>query len=359
MPSTTLFSPLTIRGVTLRNRIATSPMCQYSCVDGLATDWHLVHLGSRAIGGAGLVMVEATAVTAHGRISAGDMGLWNDQHIAPLARVAQFLQQHGAVPAIQLAHAGRKASCLAPWQGGKHIHAQHQGGWITVAPSALPFAESDSVPHALDKSEILAIKQSFVDAAKRAVQAGFKVIELHAAHGYLLHQFLSPLSNQRKDSWGGSLQNRMRLTIEVASAMRAAISQDISLWTRISATDWVDGGWNLEQSIALCCELKKCGVDLIDTSTGALVPYAKIPVATMFQVPFAVAIREQAKIMTGAVGMITEPSDANQLIVDGKADIVLLARAMLRDPYWALHAAEALHVDAAWPDQYAFAVKKR
>jgi len=354
-----LLSPLFIRGLTLRNRIAVSPMCQYSCIDGLTSDWHLVHLGSRAIGGAGLVMVEATAVTANGRISPGDMGLWNNRQMTALARIAHFLHMHGAVPAIQLGHAGRKASCMAPWQGGKQIPRHLKEAWTTVAPSALTFAEGDSIPHALEEKQILAIKQSFIDATQRAVQAGFKVIELHAAHGYLLHQFLSPLSNQRRDDWGGNLQHRMRLTLEVATAMRQIMPQDLSLWVRISATDWVDGGWDLEQSIVLARELRAIGVDLIDTSTGALVPYAKIPVAPLFQVPFATAIRKEAGIMTGAVGMITDAAQANQLIVEGKADVVLLARAMLRDPYWALHATEFLNGDAPWPDQYAFAVKKR
>ena len=354
-----LFEPLTIRNLTLRNRIAVSPMCQYSCVDGVATDWHLVHLGSRAIGGAGLVMVEATAVTAQGRISAGDMGLWDDKHIAPLARVAKFLQQHGAVPAIQIGHAGRKASCTAPWQGGKQVAPDQEHGWTTVAPSALRFLPTDSTPQALSETEIEAIKQAFIRAAQRAVKAGFKVIELHAAHGYLLHQFLSPLTNKRSDQYGGSLANRMPLVLEVARALRETLPTEVSLWARISATDWVDGGWDLDQSIVLCRELKNIGVDLIDTSTGGLVPDAKIPVAPHFQVRFAEAIRKQANIMTGAVGMIIDANEANQVLVDGKADIILLANAMLRDPYWAIHAAETLDVDAAWPDQYGFAVRKR
>lgn len=357
--SVPLFSPLALRGITMRNRIAVSPMCQYSCDDGVATDWHLVHLGSRAIGGAGLVMVEATAVLPEGRISAGDMGLWSDKHIAPLARIAQFVQQHGAVPGIQIGHAGRKASCLAPWQGGKQVAPQQAGGWTTQAPSALPFLPTDSIPHALAAQEIASIQQAFVAAAQRAVKAGFRVVELHAAHGYLLHQFLSPLSNKRDDAWGGSLQNRLQLTLDIAAAVRKVLPEDVSLWTRISATDWVDGGWELEQSVELCRGLRERGVDLIDTSTGGLVPDAKIPVAPHFQVPFAAAIRDRCGIKTGAVGMITDAQEANQVLVDGKADIVLLAKAMLRDPYWPIHAAEALGVDAAWPDQYGFAVRKR
>lgn len=354
-----LFTPFTQRGVTMPNRIAVAPMCQYSCTDGFATDWHLVHLGSRAIGRAGLVMVEATAVTPEGRISPLDLGLWSDAHIAPLKRITGFLAQHGAVPAIQLAHAGRKASCADPWQGRGRCLDPDEGGWPMVAPSAIPFNPGDRAPEALDTAGIATIQQSFVAAALRAVEAGFRVIELHAAHGYLLHEFLSPLSNHRSDNYGGSLPNRMRMLLETVEKVRAVLPDDLPLWVRISATDWVDSGWDLTQSVALAHELKKRGVDLIDCSTGALTPDAVIPVAPGFQVPFAAAIRRDSGIATGAVGLITEADQANAIIADGRADIVLLARALLRDPYWPLRAAEALDCKARWPKQYGTVVKPR
>lgn len=354
-----LFSPFTQRGVTLPNRIAVAPMCQYSCSDGFATDWHLVHLGSRAIGRAGLVMAEATAVVPEGRISPLDLGLWSDAHIAPLQRITAFLAQHGAVPAIQLAHAGRKASCADPWQGRGRCLGLDEGGWPMAAPSALPFNAGDRAPQALDQAGIDAIQAAFVAAAQRAVRAGFQVIELHAAHGYLLHEFLSPLSNQRSDSYGGSLDNRLRMLLETTEKVRAVLPDELPLWVRISATDWVDGGWDLAQSITLARELQKRGVDLVDTSSGGLTPDAQIPVAPGFQVPFAEAIRRDSGIATGAVGLITEPEQANAIIAQEKADIVLLARALLRDPYWPLRAAEALDCKARWPKQYGTVVKPR
>lgn len=354
-----LFTPLAIRNVTLRNRIVVSPMCQYSCHDGLADDWHLVHLGSRAAGGAGLVFVEATAVTPEGRISPADMGLWSDAHTAALAPIAAFIRRMGAVPGIQLAHAGRKASCLPPWAGGAKIVSQEGGGWPCQAPSPLPFAPDEPAPQALDAAGIEAVKEAFVQAARRAVAAGFAVVELHAAHGYLLHQFLSPLSNVRDDAYGGNLPGRMRLALETASAIRAVIPGGMPLFTRLSATDWKEGGWDPEQSVALARELAARGVDLIDISSGGLVPDAVIPVAPGYQVPFAAAVRERVGVPTSAVGLITEPAQAEAVIASGQADLVQLARAMLRDPYWALHAAQTLGAAPDWPQPYGYAVRRR
>ncbi len=346
-----LFEELEIRSVKFRNRIGVSPMCQYSSVYGQASDWHLVHLGSRAVGGAALVMVEATAVEARGRISPYDMGIWHDKQIDSLIPIASFVEAQGAVPAIQLAHAGRKAATQRPWDGGKPLSRQ-EGAWRPVGPSALPFGEGYQVPLALTEEEIQEITERFVEAAKRAVQAGFKLIEIHSAHGYLLHSFLSPLSNTRTDKYGGSLENRMRLLLQVVSAVRKEIPEDMPLFVRISATDWVEGGWDLEQSIALAKKLAKSGVDLVDCSSGALVPHAKIPAAPGYQVPFAEAIKKEAGIKTAAVGMITEPQQANEIISAGKADMVFLAREMLRDPYWPRHAATALNYKMPWPKQY-------
>lgn len=359
VPEIDLLTPLTIRGVTLRNRIVMSPMCQYSAVDGFPDDWHLVHLGSRAIGGTALIIAEATAVTAAGRISPGDTGIWRDAHIEPWQRIAAFIARMGAVPAIQLAHAGRKASCQPPWLGGASLKTAAEGGWQTVAPSPIPFHDDDPAPHALTEAEIGAIKQAFVDAVKRSLAAGFQLIELHAAHGYLLHEFLSPLSNQRTDQYGGSLENRMRLTIETATAMRAVMPADMPLFVRISATDWVDGGWDLAQSIELAKRLRLVGVDLIDVSSGALVAKANIPVGKNYQVPLATEIRKQAEIMTSAVGLITETHQANEIITAGAADLVMVAREMLREPYWALKAQAALNQEPSWPTPYGYAVKRR
>jgi 2,4-dienoyl-CoA reductase-like NADH-dependent reductase (Old Yellow Enzyme family) len=347
-----LFQPITFRGVTLKNRIVVSPMCQYSSVDGMADDWHLVHLGSRAVGGAGLLFVEATAVTAEGRITPGDMGIWDDRHIEPLARIASFIHRMGGVAGIQLAHAGRKASCLVPWQGGGRLKTPEEGGWEVVAPSAIPFREDDPLPRALDLAGIQEIVAAFTAAARRAMRAGFRVIEIHSAHGYLLHSFLSPLSNKRTDAYGGSLESRMRMLLQVAKALRETIPEEMPLFTRISSTDWVEGGWDVDQSIALARALKPAGVDLLDCSSGGLVPGAVVPVAPGYQVRFAAAIREQSGIPTGAVGLITEPDQAESIIKSGQADLVFLAREMLREPYWALKAGRALGQEQRWPVQY-------
>ncbi len=347
-----LFSPFQLRDVVFRNRIGISPMCQYSCQDGFATDWHLVHLGSRAAGGAGMVMVEATAVSPEGRISPQDLGIWKDAHIEPLARVARFIQEQGAVPAIQIAHAGRKASTAAPWQGGQPVGVA-AGGWSPVlGPSAIPFDAASQTPQAMTLADIETLKSAFAEAARRALKAGFQVLELHAAHGYLLHSFLSPLSNQRSDAYGGSLENRMRLLLEIATEARQIWPETLPLWVRISATDWAEGGWDVDQSVQLAIELKKHGVDLMDVSSGGAVPDAKIPVAPGYQVPLAEQIRQQAGLPTAAVGMITEPPQANAIIAQGQADMILLGRESLRNPYWPLHAAHQLGVDVVWPQQY-------
>jgi 2,4-dienoyl-CoA reductase (NADPH2) len=359
LPEVDLLTPLTIRGVTFRNRIAVSPMCQYCAEEGLADDWHLVHLGSRAVGGAGLVMVEATAVTRDGRITPGDMGIWDDQHIEPLARIARFLHRMGAVAGIQLAHAGRKASCDVPWKGGARLKTPQEGGWTVVAPSPDPFHEGDPPSKELNEAGIEAIVAAFVAAARRALTAGFRVLEIHAAHGYLLHSFLSPLSNHRADRYGGSLANRMRLVLRIAEELRRVMPDELPLFVRIWATDWVEGGWDLLQSIELARALCERGVDLIDCSSGGLVPQAKIPVGKSYQVPFAGAIRGSVGTLTGAVGLITEPEQANEIITSGSADLVSLARQMLREPYWALHAQQALNQDPAWPIQYGYAVRRR
>jgi 2,4-dienoyl-CoA reductase-like NADH-dependent reductase (Old Yellow Enzyme family) len=353
-----LFTPFTLRGVTLRNRIVVSPMCQYCAVDGLADDWHLVHLGSRAVGGAGLVFVEASGVTAQGRITPGDMGIYDDRHVEPLARITSFVHRMGSVAGIQLAHAGRKGSCRPPWEGGARIVNAEDGAYPVVAPSAIPFKETDPLPIALDQSGIDEIVEAFVAAARRAVAAGFRIVELHNAHGYLLHEFLSPLANHRMDEYGGSFENRIRLTVQVVNAIRKAIPNEMPLFIRISCTDWVEGGWDLEQSVELARVLKPLGVDLIDCSSGGMVSYAKIPVTPGYQVPFAAAIRERAEIATGAVGKITEAEQAEEIVRSGKADLTLLAREMLREPYWALKAARALGEEAVWPTQYGYAIKR-
>ncbi len=346
-----LFSPLRLRGLTLRNRIMVSPMCQYSAEEGLATDWHLVHLGSRAVGGAALVMAEATAVEPRGRISPHDLGLWDDRHIAPLARITAFIRSQGAVPGIQLAHAGRKASTRRPWEGGGPL-SPAEGGWEVVGPSPIPFAPGYPTPRPLDREGLQGIVRAFQAAAQRAREAGFQVIEVHAAHGYLLHEFLSPLSNQRTDAYGGPLENRARLLREVVRAIRAVWPEEYPLFVRISATDWAPGGWDLDEAVVLAGWLKEEGVDAIDCSSGGLVPYQQIPVAPGYQVPFAARIRAEAGIKTIAVGLITEPAQADAIIRAGQADLVALARAFLRDPYWPLHAAHALGHEIPWPPQY-------
>jgi 2,4-dienoyl-CoA reductase-like NADH-dependent reductase (Old Yellow Enzyme family) len=359
VPEVDLFTPITIRGVTFRNRVAMSPMCMYSAKDGYANDFHLVHLGSRAVGGVGLVVVEATAVAADGRITPNDVGIWTDDHMEPLARIARFLEAQGAVPGIQLAHAGRKASCAVPWQGGASLKTAAEGGWPIVGPSPIPFSEGDPIPRELDERGIESYIEAWGAAGRRALAAGFKVIEIHAAHGYLLHQFLSPLSNRRTDHYGGSLENRMRFLLRVAEKLRAIIPEHLPLFVRISATDWVDGGWDIEQSAVLCKQLRERGVDLIDVSSGGTVPDAKIPVARGYQVPFSHRIREEVSIRTGAVGMISDPQYADGIITSGQANIVFLARELLREPYWAIKAQHALEEQPAWPVQYGYAVKRR
>ena len=346
-----LFMPLQLRGVTLRNRIAVSPMCQYSSVDGQATDWHLVHLGSRAVGGAGAVLTEAAAVVPEGRISPDDLGIWDDRHVEGLARAFRFIKSHGAVPGLQLAHAGRKASTYAPAKGTGPITIQ-AGGWQTVAPSAIPFADNDPVPLALDDQGLQHVIQAFATASRRLLDADGQIAEVHAAHGYLLHQFLSPLSNHRTDRYGGTFENRTRLLREVVQAVRKVWPDDLPLFVRISATDWVEGGWNIEESVELARYLKPLGVDLVDCSSGALVPHAKIPVGPGFQVPFAERIRREAGVQTAAVGLITEPAQADQIIRQSQADLVLLGREFLRKPYWPLHAARSLKQQVVAPTQY-------
>lgn len=357
-PEIDLLSPLTIRGVTLRNRIVVSPMCQYCSHDGFADDWHLVHLGSRAVGGASLVFTEATAVTAQGRISEGDLGLWKDEHIEPLKQITTFIHRMGAISGIQLAHAGRKGSCLPPWEGRGRLIPPSEGGWTLVAPSPIPFYPTDPSPQELSVEGIKEVIRAFIEAAIRAMKAGFKVIEVHAAHGYLLHSFLSPLSNQRKDQYGGNLENRLRFILELVTALRKIMPETMPLFVRISATDWVDGGWDIEQSAKLSEALKKLEVDLIDVSSGGMAPHAEIPVGPGYQVPFAKKIRHECSILTGAVGLITEPSQANDIIMSGSADLVFFAREMLRNPYLALDAEHDLNQAPSWPLQYGYAITR-
>lgn len=347
-----LFEPLRLRGVELPHRILVSPMCQYSCQDGFAQDWHLVHLGSRAVGRAAAVLAEATAVTADGRISPVDLGLWSDAHAEPLRRIFSFIEQQGAVPGIQLAHAGRKASTREPWKGGRPLSPQ-EGGWTPIfAPSPVAFAEGYQVPQALAPAEISGIVEAFASAARRARAAGARIIEIHAAHGYLLHSFLSPLSNQRRDQYGGSFSNRIRAVCEVVEAVRKVWPEEYPLFVRISATDWTAGGWSVNDAVALARTLRPLGVDLIDCSSGGNVAAAKIPVGPGYQVAFAEQIRREAGVFTGAVGMITEPAQADEIIRSGRADVVFLARQFLRDPYWPLIAARALGHEISWPLQY-------
>lgn len=349
-----LFDPLKLRDLTLRNRIAVSPMCQYSCVEGRVDDWHLVHLGSRAIGGAGLVIAEASAVSPEGRISPADAGIWNDSHTAAWAPVTDFIRKAGAVPAIQLAHAGRKASTAAPWLGGKPVGVE-AGGWSPVlGPSAIAFNELSQTPQELDLAGIQRLIGDFRAAAVRALDAGFQVVELHAAHGYLLHAFLSPLSNQRRDAYGGSFENRTRLLREMTAAVREVWPERLPLLVRISATDWADdqGGWDIAQSVELARQLKGLGVDLIDVSSAGTLAKGAIPIGPGFQVPFAAQIRREAAIATAAVGLITEPAQAQAIVAQGEADLVLLARELLRDPYWPYRAAKQLGVKLEAPPQY-------
>jgi len=346
-----LFSPLIIKDVVFKNRIAISPMCQYSAVDGFANDWHLVHLGSRAVGGAALVIQEATAVSPEGRITPGDLGLYNDRQLEMLQRITKFISEQGAVAGIQLAHAGRKASCALPWNGGKQLN-EKEGSWRTFAPSTLAFNPEDDAPQALDDDHILKVIEDFKTAALRSVHAGYNVLEIHAAHGYLIHQFLSPLSNHRTDSYGGSFENRIRLLMEIVKAVQTVWPQNLPLFVRISATDWVEGGWNINEAVQLSAKLKMAGVDLIDCSSGGLVPYAKIPWRPGYQVAFAERIKKEAGVLTSAVGLITEVQQAEHIIKKGEADLILMARESLREPYFALQAAAELGEDVAWPMQY-------
>jgi 2,4-dienoyl-CoA reductase-like NADH-dependent reductase (Old Yellow Enzyme family) len=353
-----LFDPLAIRDLKFTNRVFVSPMCQYSSRDGFANDWHFVHLGSRAVGGAGLVLTEATAVLPEGRISPEDLGIWSDEHIEMLGRIVSFIHEQGSIAGMQLAHAGRKASTRRPWEGQGTI-PEAEGGWKkVVAPSALPFAESYPMPQALTTNGIQEVVSAFATAARRACQAGFRVIEIHAAHGYLIHEFLSPLSNKRSDDYGGSFENRTRLCREIVAGVRSEWPKELPLFLRISSTDWVDGGWNINDSVKLAGELKQIGVDLIDCSSGGNVPHATIPVGPGYQTMFAERIRREAGIMTGAVGMITSPVQAEHIIRAEQADAVIIAREFLRDPYWPLRAARELDQPIAWPVQYLRAAPK-
>ncbi|MFA9390506.1 MAG: NADH:flavin oxidoreductase/NADH oxidase [Prolixibacteraceae bacterium] len=346
-----LFSPLTIKGISFRNRIAISPMCQYSSSDGLANDWHTVHYGSRAAGGAGLIIQEASAISPEGRITPSDMGIYTDEHVIHLQKITQFIQQHGAVAGIQLAHAGRKAGCAEPWNGGKQLKS-NDGGWTTVSSSTLPFNIEDKAPLALDQLGIQKVISDFKRAAERSLKAGYQVIEIHAAHGYLIHQFLSPLINQRSDEYGGPFENRIRLLLEIVKEIQTVWPDHLPLFVRISATDWVEGGWDIDEAVQLSALLKKEGVDLIDCSSGGTVPYAKINAAPGFQVPFAERIKKETGILTGAVGLITQAQQAEEILAKGQADLILIGRESLRDPNFPLNAAKTLGDEIDWPQQY-------
>ena len=355
-----LFEPFTLRGLTLKNRLVVSPMCQYSAVDGFANDWHLVHLGSRAVGGASLLIQEATAVSPEGRITPEDLGIWKDEHIDFQRRINQFIESQGCVPGVQLAHAGRKASTYTSWLGKGHgAVPEAEGGWQVVAPSAIKFSDDYPQPVALDAAGIQKVIADFRSATERSLAAGFKVIEIHAAHGYLLHQFLSPLSNHRTDAYGGSFENRSRLLLEVVAAVRQVLPADFPLFVRISATDWTEGGWTADDSVQLATWLRDRGVDLVDASTGGNVEKAQIPVGPGYQVEFAERIKRETGLATGAVGLITTPEEAEKIVASGQADLVLLAREELRDPYFPLHAAHALGADVQWPVQYERAKPRR
>jgi 2,4-dienoyl-CoA reductase-like NADH-dependent reductase (Old Yellow Enzyme family) len=347
-----LFSPLKIKNIELKNRIVVSPMCEYSSEDGFANDWHLVHLGGFAVGGASLVITEATGVSEEGRISPGDLGIYKDAHIEKLKQITDFIHAHGAFAGIQLAHAGRKASHQIPWQGGKQIPSGAEGGWKTLAPSAIPFTETEEAPAAIDQAGIEKVKADFKAATEKALRAGFDVIEIHAAHGYLIHEFYSPLSNHRTDEYGGSFENRIRLLLEITDSVKELWPAENPLFVRISSTDWTEGGWSADDSVALAKVLKEKGVDLVDCSSGGNVATAKIPLKPGYQVEFAEKVRKEADILTGAVGLITTPEQANEIIQTGEADVVLLAREMLRDPHFALRAAHVLGQETKWPVQY-------
>lgn len=356
--SSKLFETYKLRSVEFRNRIWVSPMCQYSSENGMPTDWHLVHLGSRAVGGAGLVIQEATAVSPEGRISPSDAGIWTDEHAEAYKKITAFIKSNGAIAGIQIAHAGRKASTAAPWNAGVKVD-EKDGGWETVAPSAIAFADDYPLPREMTKDDIEKAIDDFVAAAKRALDAGFEVIEIHCAHGYLFHEFLSPLSNKRKDEYGGSLENRMRFPLEVSRKVRQAVPENLPVFVRISATDWTENGWDLEQSVEFCKELKNIGIDLIDVSTGGNVPDAKIPVAPNYQVEFAAAIRKRVGIATAAVGMITEAQQAEEILQRGEADAILMARESLREPYFPFRAAQELGGKVDVPKQYGRAIDLR
>ena len=346
-----LFEPLTIGSITLRNRITVSPMCEYSSVDGFANDWHLVHLGTRAVGGAGLVITEATAVSPEGRITPDDLGIWDEAHIPFLKRITSFLKSQGAVAGIQLAHAGRKASTHSPWKGG-HSLAPEEGAWQTVGPSAIPFKDGMHTPLALDDAGIQKLKDDFRAATKRALEAGFEVIEIHAAHGYLLHEFYSPLSNQRTDQYGGSFDNRIRLLLEIVAVVQEVLPKDLPLFVRISASDWAEGGWTIEDSVQLCSELKGANVHLVDCSSGGNSSGARIAVGPLYQANFAAQIKKQTGIRTGAVGLITTAQQAEDILQKDEADLIFLGRELLRNPYFPLQAAKELGDEVAWPVQY-------
>jgi 2,4-dienoyl-CoA reductase-like NADH-dependent reductase (Old Yellow Enzyme family) len=345
-----LFQPITIRNITFRNRIAVSPMCQYSAINGYANDWHLVHLGSRAVGGAALVIVEATAVSPEGRISPGDLGIWYDSHIEPLKRIVDFIHANGSVAGIQIAHAGRKASHSAPWERGVQLN-ENNGGWTTVAPSPIAFDEDEDIPEELDEQGIKKVVNDFRNAAIRAKEAGFKVLEIHAAHGYLMHEFLSPLSNKRNDKYGGTFENRIRLLIEVTEAVRLVWPHEFPLFVRLSATDWAENGWSLEETVKLSAILKDKGVDLIDCSSGGNVMHQKIQLGPGYQVHFAEKIRKTG-ILAGAVGLITSAKQAEDILKNNQADMILLGRELLRNPYFPLLAAKELNYEINWPIQY-------
>lgn len=346
-----LFTPLSFKSITLKNRIVVSPMCQYSATDGFANDWHLVHLGSRAVGGAALIIQEATAVTPEGRISYGDLGIWKDEQIVPLQRITKFITDHGAIPGIQLAHAGRKASCEVPWLGGGQLK-EDPHHWQTVSASAIPFYETDEVPHSLSIPEIKEMVLAFQQAARRSLEAGYKLVEIHAAHGYLINQFLSPLSNHRNDEYGGSFENRTRFLLEIIDAVKAVWPKDLPLFVRISASEWMEGGWTIDDSVQLARMLKTKEVDLIDCSSGGNSAASKIAAGPGYQVPFAAAVRQQAGIATGAVGIITNATQAEAILQAGEADLIFIARESLRDPHFPLHAAKELGDDITWANQY-------
>ena len=357
--SSKLFSPLKLRELTLPNRIAVSPMCQYSAQDGFVNDWHLVHLGTRAVGGAGLVIAEAAAIVPEGRITPEDIGIWKDEHIPALRRITHFIEAQGSYAGIQLAHAGRKASAYRPWSGKSGSIALTDGGWTTVAPSALAFDSNFTTPTELTVADIAAQVQAFVDAARRSLAAGFKVVEIHAAHGYLLHEFLSPLSNHRQDQYGGSFENRTRFLLEVTTAVRQVWPAELPLFVRLSATDWTEGGWNADETVAVSRLLRELGVDLIDVSSGGNVATATIPTGPGYQTSFAARVKQEAQIASGAVGMITNAIQAEHVLHTGQADLILLARELLRDPYWPLHAADVLKENIAWPPQYVRAASSK